>query len=229
VESVNVRAEAICQTPFSAPLTHAEIDAFESLISALPDGRVPEFATAFDFADDESGFSPEELVLRHRKRFRDTLDPLRQSQLWQRDAEISKALGRHKVDPDAFAMLVIRVSSAWAASALADRQGEAHCRSLKVLADDRIAEICGSIHRIDAHPELHAPEMRTHLRSALVETVALSEFLGLLERVPAGSLTAIAGRRQQLAPLMPAVETVTEFERRLESNPTVIPVGYETP
>lgn len=217
------------QTTFATPISDEELKNFQQLVPRLPGAQVPEFSSAAELFPDPQNRNPEALVEVCRQQYQAALDPFRQAELWKHDPALMNCLESQGIEPEALAMLLIRISSAWAASALLDEQQHIPAAALQLLADERVEKLTASIYYVDAHADRYSPKVREHLNDALRETVALSEFLGLLAEVPIESAVRIRDHRLQLQSLLPEVATVADFERRLETTTTVVPVGFESP
>lgn len=216
------------RTPFSQPLSVQELDAFRQIVQTLPGGVAPGFSSALDLFPEQQSNQPEIVAEICRRQYRAALDPFRQAELWKHDTALMECLNRLEIEPEALAMLQIRVSSSWAAAALLDDHQHIPAAALKYLADERVEKLTAGIHEVDSKSGANDVKVREHLIAELRETVALSEFMGLIAEVPVESAVRIKEHHAALESLLPEVATAADFERRLETTATVIPVGYDS-
>lgn len=213
------------------PLTDADVQTFLAVVQDLPGGQVPSLtAKSLDVTGADS--SPQALAHAWRTEFRRRFDPAYHASLWADDEQLQSVLARHELTAADFASLVMRISFAMTSLVLESRLdvGELTARSEQQLR--QVMQKLADLDRAAQSDPVNAPLLR-HRREqsarALAEVVAISEFGQLLQRVPAESRAVISRHRETLNAVLPGESNLAHFERTLESQSEVVPVGYETP
>lgn len=209
-------------------LTDADVQAFLDVVQELPDGKAPTFQPAAEF-DLTTDTRAAEMVARWQREFRSSYSPEVQARLWKRDARLRGAIDDSGLDAEQFARLLVKLSTAVVREALDPR---IDLTQMGKQADSAIASLSSQFDGLDSDPRL-SPSVRNgraeFLSTVLNETVAYREFLRLLEAVPPESIVIAAKHRAALRRLMPATETVQAFEKRIESQATVIRASHDEP
>lgn len=187
------------------PLTDAEVELFLQITSQFPGGSIPPFSSTDLPSLRHNGNLLDQL--RHlRLAIRDALNPERQGREWRQDARLRSLFQRFQVEPEDFAVLSLKLSSAWSAQNM-----RAGVRSLEARqqVDRNITESALKLMQTSGDGLRDRPEDADRVAQQLIvleELVALSEFLALTAQVPEESLEIIASHREKLASTLPHVQ-----------------------
>ncbi|MBX3445078.1 MAG: hypothetical protein KF774_21950 [Planctomyces sp.] len=213
--------------PLTAPLTDDNVEEFLAIIAKLPGETVPEFCPPEPWEADER-LSAVELVNLWRREFQHACSPEVQARLWNEDAALRRAFERSRIDPEALAALLVRLSAAATREALDDR---IDLPRLREQADRALKAVAAELHALPGTGtgESREEARRNQLILALREAIAFREFVRLLEKTPAESAAVVARHRERLAPHLPTQTMTSVFEQRFDSEATVLQAGHETP
>ncbi len=219
VQRTQVPQVHIDAKPIMSPLTSSEIAAFMTIVSHLPDGKVPEFAPQHVPPTQKPRNATEHVALL-QKRFRESIDVQQQATMWQRDPKLQKAFASMGVEPVAFSALAARISFAWSALAIGEK--------LPVATTERqlTTNLYALMRSVQSPPENMSQHQYQQLMEALEETVALGEFLQMLKQVPRESVVQLSIYRTQMEQLLPRSTSVAAFERHLVNRPEIMRVGH---
>jgi len=203
-----------------APLTSEEVATFLHIVKQLPDNKVPQF-DAQPHGIQTQGHTPRQYAAQLQQHYRGAINIEQQGQQWDMAPELSSRFEELGVDPMAFCSLATRVSCAWSAQAV--RQKLPIKRTQRQL-NERLHYY---LTRIETEPLAH--EDILYLIDVMEETIALSEFLRIIESVPETSTNAVIANASELSALLPETNSVARFEQHLESTPKVMRVGHSEP
>ena len=208
-------------TSLDDPLRDEEVSTFLRVVEDLPGKEVPSFEPLSQVTASDR-MSAEQLVDVYRQEYRAMFDASRHGERWRKDRQLMETFGRHRVSPEDFASLMIRMSCAVAANAINSRVNLSETSSR---ADEQLLQTISRIDRLDtAPPTAQRQQQRQPLLEALQELVALSEFGRILAGVPAESRDVIARHRTDLVRHLPETGSVELFERTEESE--ILPTSF---
>jgi len=213
---INVSLEAASVT---TPLTHQEVEDFLTVVASLPNQSIPPFlASPPPLPQDSHGVR--QYVADLQEHFRQRLDTQIQAEAWAHDPEYAATFDALKIDPAAFCSLVSRVSCAWSARSIGQKLPIAVTRHR---LQSQLQELMISLE--NSRQPLTQFE-RDQLRQGIQETVALSEFIVLMDAIPTESIRAVDHFAAQLTDILPDSTSVAAFEKRFESTAQIMQVGH---
>lgn len=210
-------ATLVVSAPLSQPLTVQELKAFLMVMKELPKFD-PTLMADLQVSAEDAEATLEQL----RQRLRGTLRTDVLADRWLSDPRARRTLKEFGVEAEAFASLTLRVSAAWSARVVAG--------SVKLAAVQRHvdSEIQNILRDLRSGGVALSQLDRQQLGDALGNCVALSEFLNLLQQVPADSLDAVARVDQDLRTVLPRDASATSFARQFSSKAEVLQAGWAT-
>jgi len=211
-------ATSISQTP----LTREEISKFLSVVQKLPDQQPPEFVES-DLPRLASAEQIDRAVEHMRSSIRRAVTPERQAAEWSQLLPLKHAFAEMNVDPVEFANLMLKISCAWSAWQIGQETTLPDAREQLDLRTSQLIEQAQQL------PEGVSALERRELLDLLEELVVLTEFLQLLEQVPAESLPAVAAAQAELRRVLPASSLREEFSRYLGQQSRILRTGYSAP
>jgi hypothetical protein len=212
------------------PLSDAEIEQFFRVVAKLPEQRMPEFAPAANEADVDLDLPAEQLAGEFRSRFRNLFDANKQGTLWAEDAAVAAAMREQHLTPSQFAALTASISCAIARVRL-DSQFDV--AALRERGHAELARLTGEF--AQTADAAKSSSDRDVIALRLGKTVALVEFLDLLNQVPEHNRDLVRRHASRLVTLLPARgtfgESFPEFELwAAKQNPSPIqPASFEQP
>jgi|GEM_PF-6207582 len=178
----------------AAPLTDGEIRAFLQIVGQLPEGRPPAFAPVeLPRLQPEGDLTTQ--IVRYRRAIRQALQPRRQTQHWQSQPDLAAAFSRLQVDPEAFAMLTLRLSVAWSAATIVPTTDVLEVR-------DRLDRQIAGLNAQLSRPQLLTSTLEQQFQT-LEELVALSEFMQLLGSSSQQSMQIVNAHQAELHQVLP--------------------------
>lgn len=209
-------------------LTDADVSALIEVVRALPRQKPPAFQPAIE-VDLRGDTLAADMVARWQREFRSSYSPQVQAKLWKRDSRLRGAIDDSGFEAEELARLLVKLSAAVVRESL---HSDVDLPEMGRQADHAIASLCRQFDGLDGDARL-SPTVRNgrseFLANVLKETVAYREFLRLLESVPQESIATVARHRDILRQLMPTTETVQAFEKRIESQATVLRASHTQP
>ncbi|WP_437193863.1 hypothetical protein [Planctomicrobium sp. SH527] len=188
------------------PLTHAEVALFLDVVREFPGETVPPFSS-MDLPSLRHNAKLLEQVRQLRLAIRDALSPERQGQEWRQDARLSSMFRRLNLEPEVFAVLSLKLSSAWSAQGMLESARSPESRQQ---IDRNITESALKLLQLDGSESQDSPANADLVAQQLIvleELIALSEFLALTAQVSEESLDVIAAHKEELASTLPHVGT----------------------
>jgi len=204
------------------PLTQKEISKFFSVIQQLPDQQPPEFVES-DLPRLASAQQIDRAVEQMRASIRRAVTPERQAAEWDQLPPLKHAFAKMNVEPVEFANLMLKISCAWSAWQIGQETTLSEAREQLDLRTSQLIEQAQQL------PDEVSALERRELLDTLEELVVLTEFLQLLEQVPAESLPAVAAAQVELRRVLPASSLREEFSRYLDRQSRILRTGYAAP
>lgn len=203
----------------TTPLTQQEVKDFLTVVDALPNQSIPPFlASPSPLPKDQQGVR--QYVADLQQHFRQRLDTQIQADAWAHDPEYAATFEALDVDPAAFCSLVSRVSCAWSARSVGQKLPIAVTRHR---LQSQLQELMISL---ESSRQPLTQFERDQLRQGIQETVALSEFIVLMDAIPTESIQAVDQFAAQLTDILPDSTSVAAFEKRFESTAQIMQVGH---
>lgn len=202
-------------------LTPHEIALFLNVVRHLPDQQPPEFVES-EVIPLKSTTNIEQAVQVTRASIRNAITAERQVTEWEQSLPLKRAFHELQVEPAEFARLMLKISCAWSAWQI--RQERPLLEACEQL-DARIAQLTLQAQHL---PDFADPPEERELLGVLEDLVVLSEFLRLLEQVPAQSLQAVAQAQAELRRVLPESSLREEFARYLDAQSRILRAGFET-
>lgn len=212
------------------PLSDAEIEQFFRVVAQLPDQRMPEFAPAANEEDVDLDLPADQLAGEFRNRFRNLFDANTQGTLWAEDAAVAAAMREQHLTPSQFAALTASISCVIARVRLDSQYDVA---ALRERGHAELARLTGEFSQTADATKSSSDRDVIALR--LGKTVALVEFLDLLNQVPEHNRDLVRRYASRLVTLLPARgtfgESFPEFElwATKQSPSPIQPASFEQP
>lgn len=208
----------IQQAPVSQPLSVSELKAFLLVMRELPRIETPLMAD-FGLPADELAAGVEAM----RSRLRGTLQNDILAERWLSDPRVRRILREFQVEPQAFASLSLRVSATWSARIVS--QGV----RVSIIRRHVEQDLTRVLQELQSHSQVLSRLDQQELTESAANCVALSEFLMLLEQVPAESLELVARAEADLRQVLPRDAGVNAFVQKLDSQAQVLQAGWSAP
>jgi hypothetical protein len=205
-------------TSFHTPVSQDEVALFLNVIRHLPNEKTPQFAELLLPSLTATEDLPEQIRCMQQD-FRNALQPKLQASFWKSQPDLESAFAQINVDPEAFAKLTLRISTAWTALTVAE---ETRSREVRLRLRMQIDQLVSEIETKRFEHDDHHQQLRV-----LEELVALSEFLSLLDQVPEDSLKTVERFQGELRQILP--HSPSHASRALHRNEhrTIQPVKFE--
>jgi len=204
-----------------AALTPSDIALFLKVIQHLPGQQPPEFVES-EMIPLQGTHRLDQSVHQMRMSIRDAVTAERQVAEWEQQLPVKRTFVELGVDPHQFAQLMLNISCAWSAWQIRQERPLPEARQQ---LDTRIEQLMSQARQL---PDSVDPIEEKELLNVLEELIVLSEFLRLLEQVPAENIDIVAQARSELRQILPESSLREEFSRYVDSQSRILRAGFES-
>jgi len=183
------------------PIAESELRKFLRIVSRLPDKEPPTFSPLTDsfYVEDPA----EKLIQECRIRFEKQFDIERQGKIWKQNRQIRQAAAKEKRSTTELAGLMTTLSTAICRSQFDSPQD---LRQIEQKGVEETSKLKKNLDRIDANLAKQSTTIlsrqRTELAMKLSRTVALVEYLKVLQRVPDENIELVKRYQEKLTSLV---------------------------
>jgi len=183
------------------PIAESELRKFLRIVSRLPDKEPPTFSPLTDsfYVEDPA----EKLIQECRIRFEKQFDIERQGKIWKQNRQIRQAAAKEKRSTTELAGLMTTLSTAICRAQFDSPQD---LRQIEQKGVEETSKLKKNLDRIDANLAKQSTTIlsrqRTELAMKLSRTVALVEYLKVLQRVPDENIELVKRYQEKLTSLV---------------------------
>jgi len=180
------------------PIAEGEVQKFLKIVARLPEGEPPTFTPLSDsfYFDDPSS----KLIQDCRVRFKKQFDIERQGKIWKLNRQIRQGAAAEGRSTSELAALMVTLSTAICRSQFDDPQDLIKLQQHGERETERIRQRVDFIDQSGAANKTAAStQERTELAMGLSRTVALVEYLKVLQKVPRENVEIVRRYRQELS------------------------------
>ncbi|WP_437186209.1 hypothetical protein SH668x_003353 [Planctomicrobium sp. SH668] len=197
------------------PLTAEEVHSFLLVLSKLPGKTAPSFVES-ELPRLDSAIHLDSQVPALRASIQGALSPTQQVESWKKDRDLQQAFTQIKLRQPAFAMLMIRISTAWSAMKIGETVS---LESAAVPVETRINQLISEINGVAPY---YDPDKHAELLQSLEQLVMLSEFIRILRMVPESSVQLMKETRGELEQVLPQSPFSRDFLKLVEAQAAIL-------
>lgn len=185
----------------TTPIPEEEVQCFLRITERLPDREPPTFSplTESFYADDPA----ERLIEACRVRFAKQFDVERQGKIWKQDRAVRQAAAREKRSTTELAGLMSALSTAICRAQIEDVE---ELKQIELKGEEETAKLKRALDKLDRKLSQQKTTIlsrqRTELAMKLSRTVALVEYIKVLQQVPEENIALVRRYQRELTKLV---------------------------